>query len=172
MFKLILNIFLIILAVIFQVSFLNSLTQGLTLINLPLIIIILLIFFSLFKWAWLWTLGTGILLDFFSFLHSGQTTLSLLLVFLIIYLLLTFVFTQRSLYSLIFLGVLATAFYQLSLFSFNKLFYSLGFIDYEIIFSSFYLKQLGWQILVSLVVFCLILLILLFLLKKRLVSVK
>lgn len=170
MLKIILNVFLIILVALFQTSFLNSLSEGLVLINLPLAIIILLVFFRSIKWALVWTLGQGLLLDFFSFFHRGQSTLSLLLVFLVVYLLLTYVFTHRSLYSLVFLGVLGTAIYELSIFLFSRLFYSLKLINYEVIFSDIYFKQISEQLLYSFVIFALIFLLLFIFFKKRLIK--
>jgi len=113
--KIIVNIILIFVVVIMQLSFLNGLPAKLNNLNLILIILVfILVLFGLDIAAW-WTVGIGLLLDIFSFMPFGIYLVSLSLTIIITNFLLINFFTNRSLYSFLALVSIATLIYAVLL---------------------------------------------------------
>lgn len=111
--RIILNIILIILAVLLQISLINRLPLGFGYVNLLLVLLVYLLILLGPKPALYWFIGSGWLLDILSFNYWGLHLAASLLIYFLAVFLLTNVFTNRSLYSLIILVVAATLTYDL-----------------------------------------------------------
>jgi len=111
--KIITNIILIIGLAVIQISFISGLPGAAGNLNLALVVLIFILGFGSFNFAWWWALGLGYLLEIFSFLPFGVLLISLVLAVVISQLLLNYFFTNRSLYSFLALTGLATVVYRL-----------------------------------------------------------
>jgi len=111
--KIITNIILIIALGVVQIALISGLPGMFSNLNLALVILIFILGFSNFDFAVVWTIGFGFLLEIFSFLPFGTYIFSLSLTIVITNFLLTYFFTNRSLYSFLALTGLATVIYQL-----------------------------------------------------------
>jgi|SRR3989344_5460425 len=126
MINLILNFLAVMTLGIIQVSFLTTWPWPVSSLNLILsLVIFLAIIVNYQKGLW-FAWGAGLFLELFSNLPFGLLTLSLILTVVGINFLFTNFFTNRSLYSLIILGVIATLGYNLILFIFTLLLITIG----------------------------------------------
>ncbi len=115
------NLLLIILSVIVQISFLTTWPVPISSLNLILILVIFLtVIIDYHRGLW-WALGSGLLLELYIGSLFGITALSLMLMVIIINFLFNNFFTNRSFYSLMILGFIGTISYNLLMFGFNFL---------------------------------------------------
>jgi len=114
--KVLLNLILVMVIVVFQLSFISGLPGWLNNLNFVLVILIFILTFSDLKIVLWWSIGVGWLCDIYSFLPFGFYLVSLFLTMLIANFLLTNFFTNRSLYSFLALTFFSTLFYEFFLF--------------------------------------------------------
>jgi len=119
--KIFLNLILIYILSVWQISFIAALPFGISYFNLILVILIFILMLGGFKLSLWWAIGAGFLLDTYSFLPFGAYLFSLFLTVLLANFLLANFFTDRSLYSFIALTFFSTLFYSL-------LFYLLAYL--------------------------------------------
>ena len=113
--KIFFNIILIISLTIFQLSFVSGLPSWLHNVNFVLVILLFVLVLGGLKSA-LWTaIGTGFLLDVYSFLPFGFYLINLFAALIFANFLLAHFFTNRSLYSFFALTFFLTVFYELVL---------------------------------------------------------
>lgn len=113
--KILLNIIIIIILVAIQFSFISGLPWELNNFNLILIVLIFILSLGSLEMALWWALGSGLLLDIYSFSPFGVFLISLILATIVVSFLLTNFFTNRSLYSFFALTVLTSISYELIL---------------------------------------------------------
>lgn len=138
--KILINLLLIVLLALVQISFISSLPKVASGLNLILIILIFLLIITNFKLALIWAVSLGYLLDLFSFYPFGIYLVSLSLTIVIAHFLLANFFTNRSLYSFLALVASATISYEILI---NGIIYIINLI------SNHQLTNLGyhlWQI--------------------------
>jgi len=145
-FRIIINLVLVLVLIAFQSSFLNLLPI-VSYLNLLLVISLFVLVMNDLDWAIVWFLLIAFCLDVFSFNAFGIHLMTLGLVLIISYVLLINFFTNRSLYSFLFLVGIATIIYDASLL----------FVDYLYISSTlfvlpndFWLDEL-WRLLANLI---------------------
>lgn len=111
--KIITNIILMISLAVAQISLISGLPGSLGNLNLVLVVLIFILGFFSFDFAAWWAVGSGFLLEVFSFLPFGVYLLSLSFTLMIASFLLNHFFTNRSLYSFLALTGLVTVIYGL-----------------------------------------------------------
>ena len=161
--KIFVNLFLIVLLALVQISFINSLPKVASSLNLILIILIFLLILTNFKLALIWAVSLGYLLDLFSFYPFGIYLVSLSLTIVIAHFLLTNFFTNRSLYSFLALVAIATINYEIFI---NSITYLINLTSsntssYQIINFNYHFWQikcweLGSNLLITIFLFYLI----------------
>ncbi|MDD5291028.1 MAG: hypothetical protein PHZ04_02820 [Patescibacteria group bacterium] len=114
--RIFLNLILIYILSVCQVSFIAALPLGMSYFNLILVAIIFILTLSGFRLSLWWALGAGFLLDIYSFFPFGVYLISLFFTVLLANFLLANFFTDRSLYSSIALTFFSTLFYSLLFF--------------------------------------------------------
>jgi len=119
--RLVFHFIILCLLVVVQLAVLPNLPWGLQYLNLLLVILIFSLLFLDFYWSFGWWLGSAWLLSLFSFDSFSGLIIIATISFLIIYWLLISFFTNRSLYSLMFLTGLALLINDLGLYGFNYL---------------------------------------------------
>ncbi|MFA5029441.1 MAG: hypothetical protein WC518_01665 [Patescibacteria group bacterium] len=129
-YKIIIFILIILLVFIVQNAFLDNLSFFFFSFNLLLITLVLLVDLADFKLALWFSLVGGFLLDTYSSLPFGIFLLTLFLTAIVLKFLFFNFFTNRSLYSLIILGLVAVLVYQGGFLLLSSLFYLLGFSDF------------------------------------------
>ena len=136
---------MIILAAVIQIVLSASRQPWLVNFNLLLIVLILLVnLTSAGRVVWFLILA-GAIMDIYSSLPFGIFLASYLFTAVILEILFINLFTNRSFYSLLILGVIGTAVYNLFFLSFSGLLYYLGGSEY---FTGWhYLTEVGWQLL-------------------------
>lgn len=113
MISILVNLIFIIILGIIQVSFLTTWPLPISSLNLILsLVIFLTVIVNYQKGLW-WAVGGGLFLELYTSLPFGIVISSLFLVALAINFLFNNFFTNRSLYSLLILGFIATIFYNL-----------------------------------------------------------
>ena len=127
--KIFLNLILIYIVSVWQISFIAALPFGMNNFNLVLVCLIFILMLSGFRLSLWWTLGAGFLLDTYSFLPFGIYLISLFLTVLLANFLLANFFTDRSLYSFLALTFFSTLFYS---FLFYLLTYIFSFPEIKI----------------------------------------
>ncbi len=134
--KIIINLLLLIIISIIQLSFINGLPSYFTGINIVIIAMVFIVGLNRFDiWFW-WAFGFGLFFDFYAFLPFGFHLFVFPLINIVISFFLVNYLTDRSFYSFVILLFLFLFFYKISLFF---LYYFLYFFNFEIIFSfSFY----------------------------------
>jgi len=154
MISIVLNIFSIIALGIIQVSFLTTWPQPVSSLNIILsLVIFLAIIINYHKSLWI-AFGAGLFLELFSGYYFGITTLALLLTVIIVNFLFSNFFTNRSFYSLMILGFVATVIYNLIIAGFI---FGLTIVGFNIINTSFsFFTQYFWQPFFNLVVLAII----------------
>jgi len=113
--KIFINVLLIVIAVILQITFMPKIAFLGAFPNLILLVALSLIFIKKIEEALLWIGLGGILLDLFSPVHFGVYIVSLILIFAISYYLVNYVFSDFSLF-------LAAAIFFISSIIFNIIF--------------------------------------------------
>lgn len=106
------NLLLIIFIALLQVSFFSSFSYPANQINLILTVLIFVLFLADFKASLYFAIGCGIILDLYSLSFFGFFASILLLTIFIVYLLFKNFFTNKSLYSLLVLGILGVIIYN------------------------------------------------------------
>lgn len=119
MIKFLLNLFLILLIFLLQTSLLASWNNLAFLVNLPLIAIIFIAVIIRYKLALIWAFLLGLLLDLYSPEPFGLTALLLLFTVIVVNTLFNNFFTDRSLASLLILGIISFLVYQFIFFLLN-----------------------------------------------------
>lgn len=144
---------LIVLAAAAQIFFSGSGDFLLAEFNLLLVILVLLINLSTLGRVILFLVVAGAIVDIYSSLPFGLFMVSYLLTAIILELLFKNFFTNRSFYSLLILGGIGVAVYNLFFVSFSGLLYYLGANEY---FTGWrYLASIGWQLSETLLVLAL-----------------
>ncbi len=148
--KIILNVILILLLAMAQLSFISGLPAGLNNLNLILIILIFILSLVNLETAMWWAAGAGFLLDIFSFMPFGAYSVCLFLTAAAANFLLVNFFTDRSLYSFLALIGLATVIYE----------FFLTFWDWPASLNFGFwmgkISQLGFNLLAVLIIFYLV----------------
>ncbi|MDD5071207.1 MAG: rod shape-determining protein MreD [Patescibacteria group bacterium] len=111
--KIFLNLILVYVLAVIQVSFVAALPLGMSNLNLILIFLIFILMLSGFRLSLGWAAGAGFLLDAYSFSPFGVYLISLFFTVLLANFLLANFFTDRSLYSFMALTFFSTLFYSL-----------------------------------------------------------
>lgn len=109
------NLLLPFLLSVVQLSFINSLPVWLDSGNLVLVILLFVLAFSGLSRAWLWAIVSGAILDVYSFSPFGMNIAGLFLAVAAAFFLLTYVFTNRSLYSFLAITAVISVIHSLSL---------------------------------------------------------
>ncbi len=117
--KILSNVISVILFGIIQVSFLTTWPTPINSLNLILIAVTFLAVLVSYEQSLIWSFGAGLFMELYSALPFGVTTLSLLLTVITINFLFDNFFTNRSFYSLMILGFLASIIYNLITFGFT-----------------------------------------------------
>ena len=120
--KIFITSILILLLVVFQVAFISGLPTYFSNINFVLVVLIMILGFSGFKNALLWSMIVGALWDMFSFSLFGLNILALSLAILLANFLLENILTNRSLYTFLALTVAASLLYEILIYSITFLF--------------------------------------------------
>lgn len=116
-FKIFLNIILVLLVSIIQLAFFSSLPSYLSAFNSVLIILIFILVLTGPDKALIWAVGSGLVLDIFSFLPFGIYMISFFLTIISINFLLVNFLTNRSLYSFLVLSIFGTIVYEMVLYT-------------------------------------------------------
>ena len=117
----IIQIISLIILIVVQVSFLTTWPWPVNSLNLILSLAIFLTVIINYSKGLYFVVGAGLLLELYSSLPFGTTTLSLLITVIAVNLLFSNFFTNRSFYSLIILGLIGTYIYNLLILSLNFL---------------------------------------------------
>jgi len=143
--KKILIIVLILLLLIIQTSFISGFWGVFNNFNL---IFYILIFYSViigFEQSLVLSFIFGILLEPFTLLNFGVTTLCLLLSLFLVNLLFHALFTNKSLYSLLVLLVIGICINNLFVFIFNNFLFLIGLSGFKITLNVEYFSAIIWQ---------------------------
>ncbi|MBU1146443.1 hypothetical protein KKD80_02770 [Patescibacteria group bacterium] len=157
--------------VLFQISFIAALPWPGNYFNLVLVILIFITVIFNFHQALWFGLFSGFLIDMFSLSGFGTIAAISILVVIILNFLFKNFFTNRSLYSLMILGLIGNVIYILSLLLFNFSFFIFGGTDSLLkFFSRANILGLLWQIMFS-VLFLMVMFLAFNFLSKKLKSV-
>lgn len=156
MIKKILYSIIIILAVLWQLSFFNELMLFKQFVNFPLVIIIFLAGTRKYRSALYFGVLAGLILDLYSILSFGITTVSFLFTILIIYILLEKFISRVTIYSLLLTTLLSTLFYNLFIPAITNLFVWLNWHNLAIPFTTKIIEILIWQLVINLLLILLI----------------
>lgn len=137
---------LVLLIFIFQFSFLNSLSGFFSKINLFLLISVCLFIFYDFRVSLSFALVSGFVLDIFSFYPFGIYFISFLIILVVADIIWNNFFTNRSIYSFLFLGFLMVFFYNFFLYFLMYIFssYEIGILWFNKTFFFNLLLELIW----------------------------
>lgn len=136
-YKILISTIIISFIAVIQITFMGSFGDYFASFNLLLSIIIILLFLIDFKWVVYFTIISGLVLDIYSSLPFGIFMFSMFFSISISYFLLLNFFTNRSFYSVIFVGLSA-------ILSFNVIFLIFSVITYLFGFSDFYIDKSYW----------------------------
>ncbi len=114
--KILIDIIILVALGIVQVSFLSTWLFPINSLNLILSLIIFVTVIVSYKKGLWWAFGLGIFLELYSALPFGIISLSLFFVVILVNFLFSNIFTNRSFYSLLILGLIGTIFYNLIIF--------------------------------------------------------
>lgn len=150
MLKILINFITLIVLGIIQVSFLSTWLFPINSLNLILsLVIFVTVIISFNKGLW-WAFGLGIFLQLYSSLPFGLETLSLIFVVFAVNFLFTNIFTNRSLYSLLILGLIGTICYNLFII---VGYFLLIFLNFNVLAFKFDLWLLFfWQTILNLII--------------------
>jgi len=149
--KIFLNIFMLLAIVALQKGLVTSLPYFMSGTNLILISIIFILGVYGFWTALYWTIGTGMLLDIYSFVFFGNYLISLLLILFLAHFLFGFLFTNKSLYSFLTIVLLGYVFFEIfyTFFYYLEVFFKKG--NFDIIFDRDFYTIKAFGLLSSLV---------------------
>ncbi|MAF13322.1 MAG: hypothetical protein CMI53_00310 [Parcubacteria group bacterium] len=154
MISILLNILLIIILGIIQISFLTTWLFPVNGLNLILsLVIFVTVILSYQRGLW-WGLGGGIFLELYSNLAFGVVTVSLMLTVILLNLLFNNFFTNRSFYSLLILGFIGTISYNFLIVLLNLLTIIIGFDAISINFN--FWTYFFWQPFLNLIILTII----------------
>lgn len=141
--------------VLIQISFLTTWPVPISSLNIIFCLIIFLTVIFSYEKGLVFAMLTGLLLELYSALPFGQTTLSLLLSVVTINFLYNNFFTNRSLYSLAILGFIGTIIHNLILLFLSAIFVIFGFkFSFAIYdFKLLYLWEPLMNVLILMIVF-------------------
>lgn len=139
---------------ILQVSFLTTWPWPINSLNLILSLTIFLTVIINYRRGLFFALGGGLFLELYSSLPFGITTLSLIFTVIMINLLFNNFFTNRSFYSLLFLGLISTFIYNLAILGFDFLGLIFGISDYFFGFN--FWTSFFWQPILNLLILAII----------------
>ncbi|NUM25408.1 MAG: hypothetical protein HUU49_02155 [Candidatus Buchananbacteria bacterium] len=117
--RILINIFVVILVGMVQVSFLTTWPRPISSLNLMLSLITFLAVIVSYRQALIWAFVSGLFFELYTALPFGVTSLSLIFSVIAINFLFSNFFTNRSLYSLILLGFVVSVIYNLLIFLFS-----------------------------------------------------
>ena len=140
-YKILLSIMVIVLVAIVQITILGSFSAYWSSFNLLLALLVIWLFLIDFNRLIYFTIISGLILDLYSSLPFGIFMISIFLAIAISYFLLSNFFTNRSFYSVIFVGLSA-------ILSFNMVFLISSSITYLLGISDFYIDKGYWLRLV------------------------
>lgn len=136
-YKIIIFTIFIALVAIIQITLLGSFGGYFSSFNLLLALLVILLFLIDFRWITYFTIISGLILDIYSSLPFGLFMISTFLAIMVSNFLLFNFFTNRSFYSVIFVGLLA-------ILSFNAVFLITAGIIYLLGISDFYIDKNYW----------------------------
>jgi rod shape-determining protein MreD len=146
--RIFINFLLIIGLVLLQISLVNGLPVIFKNINLIIIALVFILGLGSFNLAFWWAVGSGFLLDLFSFMPFGINLFCLLTALLLVNFLLTNFFTNRSLYSFLVLNFFYTLIFRFFLITSNYLADSFVKKDFAINYNlNFFIDELSALIL-------------------------
>ncbi|HPN81591.1 MAG TPA: hypothetical protein PK412_03550 [bacterium] len=128
--KIIFFILVVLFLLLFQFSFLANFQTLIARLNLLLVALVILVSVVDFSWSLALILAGGLIMDIYSNLPFGLFSLTLLVTGVALEALMLNFFTNRSLYSFIFLGFSATAIYYLTFGALVGLSYLIGLTDF------------------------------------------
>lgn len=114
--KLIINVVLAAIAIIIQIGLISALPGLFKEINILLILLVFILSLGGFRLAFWWALGAGIVINIYYFIPFGIVIISIMVAIIVTNFLLTNFFTNRSLYSFLFLTLIALVTYKIILF--------------------------------------------------------
>lgn len=114
--KIFFNILLVVLLGGLQLAAVQAWPYPFNYFNLIIVVLIFVLFLQGFKMAFFWSVGLGLMLDFYSFPASGINLASLIVAIAIVDFLFRNFFTDRSLYSLLTLVGAMYVIYQVNIF--------------------------------------------------------
>ncbi|MEA3272928.1 MAG: rod shape-determining protein MreD [Patescibacteria group bacterium] len=133
------HLFIIFFLVVFEITFVKLFPLPFNFLGIILpVIIYLVVIFGLNLGLW-WAVFAGFFLDFYSLLPFGTIALALVITAFCIHYLFINLFTNRSLYSLLFLGFVGTLMYKMIIFgiSFFPLLFNKGhqlyYLDFNLV---------------------------------------
>lgn len=144
-YKIILSTGLISLIALLQITLLGSFNSYFSSFNLVLATLIIMLFLIDFKWIIYFTIIAGLILDIYSSLPFGVFMMSMFVAMSVSYFLLFNFFTNRSFYSVVFLGWSAMVSFNVIFLMSTGIIYLLGLSDF-FIDRSYWLK-LGYQMI-------------------------
>jgi len=110
--KLIINLVLAAIVIVIQIGLISALPGILKDMNLLLVIIVFILGLSSFRLAAWWAISAGVVLNIYYFIPFGFVILSFMAAIIVTNFLLTNFFTNRSLYSFLFLTLIASITYK------------------------------------------------------------
>jgi hypothetical protein len=110
--KLFFSFLALVAVVMIQVSFLSTWSMPVKAFNLTVSLVLFLTIIGYYRQALWWAFGAGVLLELFSFGLFGLAVVSLLLTVIFAHFLAVHIFTNRSVYSLIGIGISGSFFYN------------------------------------------------------------
>jgi hypothetical protein len=150
----VINLFLVLILGIIQVSFLSTWPWPVSSLNLILSLVIFFAVISSYKKSLWLAFGSGLFLEVYSGLYFGVTVFSLILTVIIINLLFNNFFTNRSYYSLVILGIIGTVAYNLIILV-SSWFVYLVKLSQTVIALDFW-SQFFWQSIFNLIILTII----------------
>ncbi len=142
-----------------QVSFISAWRWPISSLNLILLVVIFLTVIVDYEHGLTWAFALGLLSELFNSLPFGITSFGLVLTAILINFLFNNFFTNRSLYSLLGLGVIGTLFY---LFFSRVIFYAVSLVGENVNFLTGgqggpgFVQQLIWQLLFNVIALAII----------------
>ena len=153
--KIIVNVILVITLGIIQVSFLTTWPRPISSLNLILSLVTFLTVLVSYRQALIWAFVAGLFFELYTSLPFGVISLSLMFSVILINFLFSNFFTNRSFYSLILLGFVASIIYSLFVFLFSLvgvvIFENLYLFDFD--FSSTFFWQPILNVLILMIIF-------------------
>ncbi len=144
-YKILLSTFLISFITILQITLLGSFNNYFSSFNLVLATLIILLFIIDFSWVVYFSIISGLILDIYSSLPFGIFMFSIFVSISVSYFLLLNFFTNRTFYSVVFVGLSAVVAYNVIFLITIGLSYFMGLSDFFVHYD--YWLKLGYQII-------------------------